>query len=128
MLRNNKAFSSFSANDIRKAKEFYGNFLGLNIAEEGEMGLVLHLSSGGIVFIYPKVDHEPATFTVLNFAVDDIDKATDELFAKGIKLERYEGFELDQKGILRNNDPKKGPTAIAWFKDPAGNIISILQE
>ncbi len=128
MLHNSKAFSSFSTNDLRKAKEFYGSILGLDVAEEGEMGLRINLTSGGTVFIYPKQNHEPATFTVLNFSVEDIDKAVDRLAAKGIGLEKYEGFEHDEKGICRNSNPKNGPAAIAWFKDPAGNVIAILQE
>lgn len=127
MLRNSKAFSSFSTNDLTKTKAFYVNILGLDVVEEGEMGLRMNLS-GGTVFIYPKVNHAPANFTVLNFSVDDIDKVADALAAKGVVLERYEGFEYDEKGICRNNDPEKGPAAIAWFKDPTENIISILQE
>lgn len=121
-----KAFSSFSTNDLKKAKRFYGEVLGLDIREEGRMGLTVILSSGGRIFIYPKEDHEAATFTVLNFPVDDIDKSVDALIGKGIIFERYEGFEQDEKGIFRNSGP--GPAGIAWFKDPAGNVISVLQE
>jgi predicted enzyme related to lactoylglutathione lyase len=127
-LDSSRAFSSFSTNDLEEAKSFYGEVLGMDIEEEGKMGLRINLSSGGIVFIYPKEDHEPATFTVLNFPVDDIDKSVDILIEKGISLERYEGFEQDEKGVFRNSDPGRGPAAIAWFKDPSGNVISILQE
>lgn len=128
MLRNSKAFSSFSTNDLKKAKKFYGEVLGLEVAEE-EMDLRINLASGGIIFIYPKENHEPATFTVLNFPVDNIDESVDDLVGKGVTFEQYEGFEQDEKGVCRNTDPGKGcPAAIAWFKDPAGNVISILQE
>lgn len=123
MFKNAKAFSGFSTNDIHKAKEFYGETLGVEV-EMQEEGLGLHLAGGGEVFIYPKENHEPATFTVLNFPVDDIDKAVDDLMAKGIEFEQYEGdIETDEKGIARGAD---GP-AIAWFKDPAGNILSVLK-
>ena len=117
-----KAFSSFSVNDLSKAKEFYAETLGLKVSAS-EMGLELHPGNTD-VFIYPKPNHEPATFTVLNFLVDDIDKAVDELGKSGVKFEHYEGeIETDEKGIHRNGGPK-----IAWFKDPAGNILSVLEK
>ena len=120
MFKDSKAFSTFSANDITRAKQFYGETLGLNVSDEMG-GLALHLAGGGEVFIYPKDDHAPATFTVLNFPVDDIDAAVDKLVSAGIEFERYEGMELDEKGIHRG----EGPT-VAWFTDPAGNILSVL--
>ncbi len=120
MFKDSKAFSTFSADDIPRAKQFYGETLGLDVADEMD-GLALHLAGGGEVFVYPKEDHEPASFTVLNFPVDDIDEAVDELTEAGVEFERYEGMELDEKGIYRG----EGPT-IAWFKDPAGNILSVI--
>ena len=125
MLKDSDAFSGFSVDDVPKAKAFYGQTLGLQ-AEDGPMGnLDLHLKGGGRVFIYPKANHVPATYTVLNFAVPDIDAAVDELTAKGVTFERYEMPEgsQDAKGILRGG----GGPAIAWFTDPAGNIISVLE-
>jgi len=120
MFKNNMAFSTFSADDIPRAKQFYGETLGLNV--EDQMGrLALRLAGGGEVFIYPKDDHAPATFTVLNFAVDDIDDAVDRLSSAGVTFERYESMEQDEKGINRGDGPE-----IAWFKDPAGNILSVL--
>jgi len=122
MLENSKAFSGFAAPDIGKAKEFYTKTLGLKVTEEHGL-LSLHLRGGNNVLIYPKPDHVPATFTVLNFPVDDVDAAVDELNKRGVRLEKYNGPEIktDEKGIMRGN----GPT-IAWFKDPAGNILSVL--
>ena len=122
MLRDSKTFSSFSVNDLKRANEFYAGILGLNVQESPE-GLALNLAGGAMVFLYPKPNHEPATFTVLNFPVDDIEAAVDRLAAAGIAFERYEGQEQDERGIAR--DPQ-GP-AIAWFKDPAGNILSVLE-
>jgi catechol 2,3-dioxygenase-like lactoylglutathione lyase family enzyme len=122
MLEESKAFSGFSSNDIPASKRFYGETLGLDVSEEMS-GLGLHLAGGGEVFIYPKENHVPASFTVLNFPVEDIDAAVDQLTAAGVTFERYEGFDQDEKGIARGAD---GPT-IAWFKDPAGNILSVLQ-
>lgn len=121
-----KTFSSFSVNDLQKAKEFYTNILGVE-ATENEMGILdLKLAGGNAVFIYPKPNHEPATFTVLNFMVEDLDKAVDELTAAGVKFEQYDFGEMktDEKGIMRGNG--HGPD-IAWFKDPAGNILSVLK-
>ena len=124
MFKDTKAFSSFSVNDLPKAKEFYGQTLGLEVSEMPE-GLQLKIAGGGMVFIYPKPNHAPATFTVLNFPVDDIEAAVDELSKRGVHFERYEGdIETDNKGIHRGAN---GPL-IAWFKDPAGNILSVLQD
>jgi catechol 2,3-dioxygenase-like lactoylglutathione lyase family enzyme len=122
MFRESHAFAGFSTNDIAKSRDFYGKTLGLEITEE--MGnLNVHLGGGSIVLIYPKPNHEPATFTVLNFPVPDIGKAVDTLTKAGVKLERYDGFDQDERGIMRGDD---GPP-IAWFKDPAGNILSVLE-
>jgi catechol 2,3-dioxygenase-like lactoylglutathione lyase family enzyme len=123
MFKDTKAFSGFSSNEIAASKTFYAETLGLDVSEEMG-GLGLHLAGGGEVFIYPKDNHVPATFTVLNFPVDDIDAAVDGLAAAGVAFERYEGFDQDEKGISRGGE---GPT-IAWFKDPAGNILSVLAE
>jgi predicted enzyme related to lactoylglutathione lyase len=124
MLRDSKAFSGFSANDIAKAKEFYGRTLGLKVSEANGL-LTLHLAGGNNVLIYPKPNHTPATFTVLNFPVDDVDQAVDELTKRGVRFEIYDRPEIktDKKGIMRGN----GPT-IAWFKDPAGNILSVIEQ
>ena len=123
MFKNTKAFSSFSVNDLEKARAFYGQTLGVTVAEMPE-GLQLNLAGGGMVFIYPKPGHTPASFTVLNFQVDDIEAAVAELTKRNVDLERYEGdLKTDEKGIHRG---EKGPT-IAWFKDPAGNILSVVQ-
>ena len=119
-----ESFSSFSVNDVQKAKEFYGQTLGLDIKETPE-GLELH-TDNNTVFLYSKPNHTPASFTVLNFAVDDIEAAVDELNSLGISLEHYNlpDIKTDQRGIARG---PQGPT-IAWFKDPAGNILSVLEE
>jgi catechol 2,3-dioxygenase-like lactoylglutathione lyase family enzyme len=119
-----KSFSSFSVNDLQKAKEFYGETLGLKIKELPE-GLELH-TGNNVVFLYPKPNHTPASFTVLNFHVDDIDEAVDELKTLGVSLEHYDlpDIKTDERGIARGLN---GPI-IAWFKDPAGNILSVLQE
>jgi catechol 2,3-dioxygenase-like lactoylglutathione lyase family enzyme len=124
MFKNTKAFSGFSVNDIAKAKEFYAGKLGLEVTE-GMMGiLTLHLGGGGKVIIYPKPDHVPATFTILNFPVPDVEKAVDALIEKGIIFEHYAGeLGTDAKGIMRGQGPD-----IAWFKDPAGNFLSVLKE
>jgi predicted enzyme related to lactoylglutathione lyase len=122
MFKDSKAFSTFSADDIPRAKQFYGETLGLNVSDEMG-GLGLHLAGGGEVFVYPKDNHVPATFTVLNFPVDDIEEAVDRLTAAGVSFERYDGFDQDERGIARGGE---GPT-IAWFKDPAGNILSVLE-
>jgi catechol 2,3-dioxygenase-like lactoylglutathione lyase family enzyme len=121
MLKDSHAFSGFSSNDIAKAKAFYAETLGLEVTEENGM-LTLNLAGGGRVLIYPKDNHEPATFTVLNFPVDDIEQAVDALLKVGVQFERYEGSGQDERGIARDGGP-----SIAWFKDPAGNILSVLQ-
>ncbi|HMJ09133.1 MAG TPA: VOC family protein [Pyrinomonadaceae bacterium] len=122
-----KAFSTFSANDIKKESEFYGGTLGLKVTEDMG-GLNLEIAGGNGVFIYPKSDHQPASFTVLNFPVDDIDQAVDKLKSLGIKLESYTGeMATDEKGIFRGKDSGHGPN-IAWFKDPAGNILSVIED
>jgi catechol 2,3-dioxygenase-like lactoylglutathione lyase family enzyme len=122
MLKTNQAFSGFSTNDIGKAKEFYGRTLGLEVSEDHGI-LNLHLG-GANVLIYPKANHSPATFTVLNFPVDDVDRTVDELGKRGVRFEIYDdpSFKTDARGVSRGNG---GPT-IAWFKDPAGNILSVL--
>lgn len=119
------AFGGFSVSDLAGAKEFYTKILGLELASE-DMGLKLRLPGGGTVFVYPKDDHTPATFTILNFVVDDINQAVDELSGKGIVFEHYEGM-TDEKGVARGLSSGRGPN-IAWFKDPAGNILAVLQE
>jgi len=125
MLKYTKTFSGFSANDLQKAKAFYHETLGIDVSENEMNILTLHLGNGHEVIIYPKPNHEPATFTVLNFAVDDVEKAVDDLIAKGITFEQYgEPMKTDEKGILRGDG--RGPD-IAWFKDPAGNILSVLR-
>lgn len=128
MLKEAKAFTSFSVIDLKKAKSFYGETLGLEVSEMPE-GLELKLAGGNSVFLYPKPNHTPASFTVLNFPVKDIDAAVEELKALGVKFEHYNQPDLktDEKGIARAPGPGSGPT-IAWFKDPAGNILSVLEE
>jgi predicted enzyme related to lactoylglutathione lyase len=123
MFKESSAFSSFSVNDLKKAKEFYGRTLGLEVSEMPE-GLELHIAGGAKTFIYPKPNHVPATFTVLNFPVDNIEEAVAELSERGVQFEHYDKEELktDEKGIFRG----AGPT-IAWFKDPAGNILSVVE-
>ena len=119
------AFSGFSVDDIDKAKEFYHAKLGLKVEDEGKMGLRIHLPGGGQAFAYPKEDHQPAAYTMLNFVVDDIDAAVDELNKRGNTFEVYEGFHQDDKGIARGKAQNMGPD-IAWFKDPAGNIVAVM--
>jgi len=119
MLEQARAFSGFSADDIPAAKQFYGTTLGVRVTEENGM-LTLHTAGDRDTLIYPKPDHTPATFTVLNFVVDDIDAAVDDLVARGVVFEKYEW--LDEKGINRRGGPP-----IAWFTDPAGNILSVIQ-
>jgi predicted enzyme related to lactoylglutathione lyase len=123
MLENSKAFSGFAAADIQKVKEFYEKTLRLKVTENHGL-LTLHLAGGNKVLIYPKPDHVPASFTILNFPVDDVDAAVEELTGRGVVFQKYDGPEVktDSKGIMRGN----GPT-IAWFKDPAGNILSVLE-
>jgi catechol 2,3-dioxygenase-like lactoylglutathione lyase family enzyme len=127
MFKNSKAFSSFSVDDLEKAKAFYGETLGLDVSETPE-GLGLQLNGGGKVFLYPKPNHQPATFTVLNFPVENIEQAVDQLTKLGVRFESYEGeMKTDEKGIFRGVDRGEGPN-IAWFKDPAGNILSVLEQ
>jgi catechol 2,3-dioxygenase-like lactoylglutathione lyase family enzyme len=119
------AFSGFSVNDLAAAKEFYSSKLGLTVDDDG-VGARLHLPGGGTVFIYPKADHQPASFTILNFGVEDIDAAVDDLSSRGIEVERYEGIpDVDAKGIMRGRAANSGPD-IAWFLDPSGNVLSVL--
>jgi catechol 2,3-dioxygenase-like lactoylglutathione lyase family enzyme len=123
MFNDTHAFSGFSVNDIPRAKQFYGETLGLNVSEEHGM-LGLQLATGATVLVYPKENHEPASFTILNFPVTDVEEAVDRLTEAGVPFEHYEGeLQTDEKGIMRGN----GPT-IAWFRDPAGNILSVLED
>ncbi|WP_369268907.1 VOC family protein [Streptomyces sp. R11] len=129
MLGQSQAYSGFSVDDLDAARRFYGETLGLQVEEmgQGEMRmLIVRLGGGGHVFVYPKDTHTPATFTILNFPVDDIEAAVAELERRGVTLERYSGFDHDRKGIVRVG--QGGPTAIAWFTDPAGNVLSVVQE
>jgi catechol 2,3-dioxygenase-like lactoylglutathione lyase family enzyme len=122
MFENTNAFSGFAVDDLEQARQFYTGTLGIPTSEEH--GLVtLHLAGGRDTLIYPKAEHTPATYTILNFPVDDIDKAVGELASRGVRFERYEGAEQDEKGISRGGGPY-----IAWFTDPAGNILAVLQE
>lgn len=120
MFRDSRAYSGFSSNDLAKSKRFYSETLGLEVTEEFG-NLTLHLAGGGRVLVYPKPNHTPASFTVLNFPVKDIDDAVEKLRSAGVQFERYPGFDQDDRGILRGSEPR-----IAWFKDPAGNILSVL--
>jgi catechol 2,3-dioxygenase-like lactoylglutathione lyase family enzyme len=122
MLKNTKAFASFSADDMDKALEFYGETLGLDTGEGPEGVLVLQIEGGRDVMVYPKADHTPAAYTVLNFPVEDIEQAVDALAERGVTFERYEGFDQDERGIMRGGGP-----LIAWFRDPAGNILSVVK-
>jgi predicted enzyme related to lactoylglutathione lyase len=124
MFKNHDVFSSFSVSDIPAAKAFYTQTLGLDVSEENGMGLIeLRLANGGRVLLYPKTDHTPATFTVLNIAVDDIEQAVDALVQRGVRFEHYSGeTQTDEKGIFRVEGVQQ-----AWFKDPAGNILSVIQ-
>jgi catechol 2,3-dioxygenase-like lactoylglutathione lyase family enzyme len=124
MLANTKAFSSFAVDDLAKAREFYGETLGLKVSVLDENSLLtLHLSGGRDAVVYLKPDFVPATYTILNFEVDDVDEIVDGLIERGVRFEKYEGFDQDEKGIARGNGPD-----IAWFKDPAGNILAVLEE
>ena len=127
LFKFDKSFSTFSVRDVAEAKRFYGEMLGITVKDEKEGGLSLDLG-GRSVFLYPKKDHQPATFTVLNIPVTDIDAAVDELKSRGVKFESYGGdIATDEKGIFRGGESGNGPN-IAWFKDPAGNILSLLEE
>jgi len=127
MFKNTKAFNGYSVNDIKKAKEFYGKILGLEVSDVPGMEVLLNvkISGGNKIMLYEKSNHVPATFTVLNFPVDDVEKTVIDLNAEGVKFEIYndENLKTDEKGILRDMGMK-----IAWFKDPAGNILSVLEE
>uniref|UniRef100_A0AAU2JZL0 VOC family protein n=1 Tax=Streptomyces sp. NBC_00049 TaxID=2903617 RepID=A0AAU2JZL0_9ACTN len=126
MFADTKAFSGFSVDDLGRAKEFYEGTLGLRVSEDNDMGMLsLHLAGGATVLVYQKDGHEPASFTILNFTVDDVDRTVDELTARGVRIEHYEGFGADAKGVVRTEGD--GPT-IAWFKDPAGNVLSVLDK
>jgi predicted enzyme related to lactoylglutathione lyase len=122
VFENTKAFSGFSVDDIASAKKFYGETLGVRVSEQNGL-LRLHIAGDRDTLVYAKEQHTPATFTILNFPVDDIELAVEELSARGIEFERYEGMAQDEKGISRGGGP-----LVAWFKDPAGNILSILQQ
>ncbi len=127
MFTNTRAFGGFSVNDLQQARRFYGDTLGLKTSDvkmpEGYSLLTLHIAGGSDVLVYPKPDHTPATFTILNFPVSDIDKAVDALAERGVRFERYDSFDHDSKGIHRGGGP-----LIAWFKDPAGNVLSVIEE
>ena len=122
MFEDTTAFSGFAVDDLEAARKFYGETLGIRTSEQYGL-MTLHLAGGRDTLVYPKPDHEPATYTILNFRVDDIDAAVDELISRGVQLERYEGLGQDDKGVNRAGGP-----FIAWFKDPAGNILSVLQQ
>jgi len=123
MLASTKAFSGFAVDDVDKARDFYADTLGLKVSEEHEL-LTLHLAGGRDTFVYPKPDYVPATYTILNFVVEDVEQAVDDLTDRGVRFERYDGFEQDERGISRTPE---GPP-IAWFTDPAGNILAVLEE
>jgi len=125
MFTNTKAYSSFAVDDTSAARKFYGETLGLRVSEvAGDYGLLtLHLAGDRNILIYPKPDHTPASFTVLYFPVEDIEKAVEELADRGVRFERYPDFEIDEKGIFRGEGP-----LIAWFTDPAGNILAVIQQ
>lgn len=122
MFKETKAFSGFSVDDIPKAREFYGQTLGLDVSESSGM-LELHVAGGRNILVYPKPNHVPATFTILNFPVDNIEQAVDDLASRGVRMEIYPQGNQDEKGIFRGGGP-----LIAWFKDPAGNILSVLEQ
>ncbi|MFF9809388.1 VOC family protein [Streptomyces coeruleorubidus] len=122
MFGTTKAYSGFSVNDIDAARKFYGDTLGLRVSEEHGM-LILHIAGGRDILVYPKEEHTPATYTILNFPVDDIEAAVDELSRRGVRFECYDHLKADDKGIFRGGGP-----LIAWFTDPAGNVLSVLQE
>jgi len=122
-VANTKAFSGFAVPDLQQARAFYEGTLGLRVSEENAL-LTLHLAGGRDTLVYPKPDHTPATYTILNFPVPDIDAAVEELATRGVQFERYDGFGQDERGIWRGEE---GPP-IAWFKDPAGNILAVLED
>jgi len=120
MFENTKAFSGFAVDDVAVARKFYGETLGLRTSEQNGL-LILHIAGDRDTLVYPKPDHVPATYTILNFPVDDVAAAVDELTRRGVTFERYDGMDQDERGIAHNAGPE-----IAWFKDPAGNILSVL--
>jgi catechol 2,3-dioxygenase-like lactoylglutathione lyase family enzyme len=124
MFKDTTAFSGFSVDDIQKAKDFYGRTLGLEVSESNDV-LELHIAGGSQILVYPKANHAPATFTILNFPVDDVERAVDDLTKRGVRFEIYNESDLqtDEKGIFHGGGPK-----IAWFTDPAGNILSVIEE
>jgi catechol 2,3-dioxygenase-like lactoylglutathione lyase family enzyme len=121
MFTNTKAFSGFAVDDVDKAREFYSETLGLKVSEENGL-LTLEIAGDRPTLVYPRPDHKPAEYTILNFPVDDIDQAVDDLTARGVEFERYEGFNQDERGVMRDAGPP-----IAWFKDPAGNVLSVIK-
>ena len=125
MFTDTKAMSSFAVDDVDRAQRFYADTLGLRVSRDDAMGglLTLHVAGDRDILVYPKDDHTPATYTVLNFPVDDIDRAVDELTGRGVRFERYPGMPQDDKGVMRGQGP-----SIAWFTDPAGNILSVLED
>ncbi len=125
MFADTKAFSGFAVDDLGKAREFYGETLGLktSVLSEEHGLMTLHLAGDRDTLVYQRPGHTPADYTILNFPVDDIDEAVDELAARGVTFERYDGFEQDERGVFRGGGP-----FIAWFKDPAGNVLSVLQD
>ncbi|MGW4501514.1 VOC family protein [Micromonospora sp. NPDC004336] len=125
MFTDTRAMSSFAVDDVDRAQRFYADTLGLRVSRDDAMGglLTLHVAGDRDILVYPKDDHTPATYTVLNFPVDDIDRAVDELARRGVRFERYPGMPQDEKGVMRGNGP-----SIAWFTDPAGNILAVLAD
>jgi catechol 2,3-dioxygenase-like lactoylglutathione lyase family enzyme len=121
MFTNTKAFSGFAVDDVDKAREFYSETLGLEVSEENGL-LTLHIADDRPTLVYPRPNHTPAEYTILNFPVDDIERAVDDLTARGVRFEFYEGFDQDERGIFRGEGP-----LIAWFKDPAGNVLSVIK-
>jgi catechol 2,3-dioxygenase-like lactoylglutathione lyase family enzyme len=121
MFTNTKAFSGFAVDDVDKAREFYSETLGLEVSEENGI-LTLHIAGDRPTIVYPRPNHTPAQYTILNFPVDDIDQVVEDLTARGVRFERYEGFDQDERGIMRAEGPP-----IAWFKDPAGNVLSVIK-
>ena len=126
MVQTTGAFSGMSSNDIAASRTFYEDVLGIPVVDSSMGSIMLRLETGGLVFIYPKPDHVPANFTILNFPVTDIDATVDALAAQGVTFQRYEGAYQDEKGIARGKAANRGPD-IAWFTDPAGNILSVLE-
>jgi catechol 2,3-dioxygenase-like lactoylglutathione lyase family enzyme len=122
MFANTRAFSGFAVDDIPKARDFYANTLGITTSEENGL-MTLHLAGDRATLVYPKPDHTPADYTILNFPVEDIDATVEELTARGVSFERYDGLPQDENGVMREGGP-----LIAWFRDPAGNVLSVLQE